>query len=172
MKAAVIFAIILILAYLQVTAAPYFLFMGAQVDLLLVSLALLLTYQGPRTAMITLPVIALVLGFVSDRSPAMLIVAFTPLLPLAYWMDNAATPLSRYMQTVLAVGATSAWARCVLAIGPWIDGANVSPGVLVFQVVLPGVILDLALLSLAYLASWLLRWQPRSLSPARERYRA
>lgn len=172
MKTAAIFVTLLLLAYVQVTAVPFFMVAAAQVDLLLVSLALLMVYQGRKTAMICLPVIAVLLGFVSDRSPAVLVLALLPLLPLAYWFEEGGPPVSRYVQTMIAVGATSIWARVLLATTTFAQGAQVDITALALQVVLPGLVLDLTLLSLAYLAFRLLGCEPRSLSPMRERYRA
>jgi hypothetical protein len=172
MKAGVIFVLLLMLCYAQVTAAPFFMVSAAQADLLLVSLAILLVFQGPKVAMVSLPVIAVLLGFVSDRSPAVLIIALLPLLPLAYWLEEAAPTVARYAQTLFAVGVTGLWARTVLSITVFAQGAPVDVGALIFQVLVPGLILDLTLLSLAYLGCRLLGWEPRSLSPARQRYRA
>jgi hypothetical protein len=172
MRGLVIGVALLLLACLQVSAVPYFMLSAAQADILLVTLALLLVFQGPRVAMVSLPMIAVFLGFLSDRSPATLILAFLPLLPLAYWLDQSGTPVPRYVQTVFAVGTTGLWARLLLSATNYTQGAQVELGSLFFNILLPGLVLDLALLSLAYLALHLLGWEPRSLSPARERYRA
>jgi hypothetical protein len=53
---------------------------GQAIDLLLVTLAILMVFQGRKAAMISLPVIAILLGFASDRSPATIILALLPLL--------------------------------------------------------------------------------------------
>lgn len=172
MKGAILLAVLILLAYLQVTAAPFLTISAAQADLLLISLALLMVYQGPKVAMVSLPLIALFLGFTSDRSPAVIILALLPLLPLAYWLEEAGAPISRFLQTLLAVGVTGMWARVLLAMTVVAEGASMQAGALVFSVVMPGLMLDILLLSLAYLVCRLLRCEPKTLAMPRERYRA
>lgn len=171
MKPVVIFVALMLLAYLQVTAAPFVVVSAAQFDLFVVSLAILMVFQGPRTAMISLPILAVLAGFTTDRSPAIFILALLPLIPLAYLIAEAGPPISRYLQTAGAVLATGAWARILLATTAIAQGASMDWFALIFQLVAPGLVLDLALLSFAYLGCRLLRWEPRSLSPTRERYR-
>ena len=164
MKQGAIAAGIVFVALFQVTAAPLFPIGAAVPDLVLVGLTLLALFRGPRTALWAVPVAAVVLGLASNRAPGLLLIAYIPLLPLANYLENAGAPLSRYVQTGIAFGCTSVWARSILVMGAVIQGGQLEPGVIVFSLLLPGVFFDLALLSLAYLGFRLLGWEPRSTS--------
>lgn len=170
MAAIATFLLVMLLALLQVTAAPFFPLASAQVDLLMVTLAMLFVFAGPRRAMMAVPMIALVLGFISTRSPALLLLAFLPLPPLAYWLDLAGPPMTRFLQTMVVVAITGAWARLLLALSAMTQGAEPELGALVFSLILPGMFFDILFLSLAYLPARLIGWEPRSTSPLRERY--
>ncbi|MDZ7727100.1 MAG: hypothetical protein U5Q44_02275 [Dehalococcoidia bacterium] len=165
-----ILVLVLVLALLQVTAAPFFPIASAQADLLLVTLGMLFVFAGPRRAMIAVPMMAIVLGFLSSRSPALLVLAFLPLPPLAYWLNIAGPPLTRFLQTAMVVLITGAWARGLLGLAAIAQGADAAFGTMIVHIILPGMVLDGLFLSLAYLPARLIGWEPRSTSPLRERY--
>ncbi len=164
MKQAAIAAGILFVCLLQVTAAPLFPLGAAVADLVLVGLTLLTVFRGPKTGLWAIPTAAIVVGLASDRSPGLLLIAYLPLLPLANYLENAGAPLNRYVQTAIAFGSTSVWARSVMALGAVIQGGELAPQAVILRLLLPGVFFDLALLSLAYLGFRLLGWEPRSTS--------
>ena len=79
-------------------------------------------------------------------------------------------PLTRFLQTGVAVGATGLWARTLLSVGAMASGAAVDIGGLVGWVLLPGLILDLALLTVAYGSFRVIGWEPQRLSLGVEGY--
>lgn len=170
MKAlAVLIAIILVCAA-QVTIAPLFPLFSAEASFLLVTLAILLVFAGSTTALVATPLMALFLGFASDRSPALLLLTLLPLPPLAYWLSESQLPMTRGVQLFVVVAVVGAWARCLLALSAVLQGADAEIGTLIVRFVIPGIFIDGLFLLLAYVPCRLLGLEPRSLSPYRERY--
>ncbi len=164
MKALLFIGLMLVLPLTQVSIAPLFPIAGANFDVALVTLALLMLFAGPRVLMAALPVTALLLGFVSAHSPALLLVAYLPLLPLAAYLADSRLPLSRYAQTLIAGTATGAFARLLLSLTAVVQGAEFGLSFALWQVLLPGAVLDSALLTILYFPLRLVGWVPRSTS--------
>ncbi len=154
-------AALLLAALAQVTVASLFPWQAALPDLALLTLLLFAAFAGPATVMVGLPLLALSLGFASDRSPALILLAYLPLLPIAASLEQTALPLNRYTTWLLAGLATGAWARVVLALGAIAQGASADLSVVVFRLVLPGLVLDGLLLSMVYLPVRAFGWEAR-----------
>jgi len=161
MRAALTGAALLLAALAQVTVASLFPWQAALPDLALLTLLLFAAFGGPVTVMVGLPLLALSLGFASDRAPALILLAYLPLLPMASSLERSALPLNRYATWLLAGVATGAWARVVLALGAIAQGASADLSAVVFRLVLPGLVLDGLLLSLVYLPARALGWEAR-----------
>lgn len=170
MKAIAVFIAIILVCAAQVTIAPLFPLLSAEASFLVVTLAVLLVFGGMQTALIATPLMALFLGFSSDRSPALLLLALLPLPPLAYWLSESQVPMSRGVQLFIVVAIVGAWARGLLAVSAVVQGADPEFGTLVTRFVLPGIVIDGLFFALAYVPCRLLGLEPRSLSPYRERY--
>ena len=155
---------LLTVVLLQVTAAPLFPLSGAIADLGLLFLATVAVFIGPRWAMVCLPILALLMGFLLSHEPAILILSYLPLLPLAAWLSSAGGPLNRFWQTLVAVGATGVWARTLLATGAMATGADADVAGLLNDVLIPGFVLDLALLAIAYAGCRVLGWEAQRIS--------
>jgi len=156
--------VLLLVILLQVTAAPLFSFAGAIPDLALLLLVTVTVFLGPRWGMVCLPVVAVLLGFLTSHEPAVFILAYLPLLPLVYWMAGAGLPLTRFMQVIAVGGIIGVWARTLLAIGAMASGADLDVGGLISAVLVPGLALDLALLTLAYAGCRVVGWEPQGAS--------
>ncbi|GAB4324795.1 MAG: hypothetical protein Kow0010_06870 [Dehalococcoidia bacterium] len=163
MKAAFIGAMLLFVALAQVTASPLFPVRGAIPDLPLVALVLVAAYVSVRAAMVALPVLAVFLGFLTSHEPAAYIVAYLPLLPLAYLLEQSNLPLNTFARSTLAGLATGMVARATLSITAMVQVEEVMVGPMVWQVLLPGLLLDAALLILAYGGGKLAGWESRRL---------
>jgi hypothetical protein len=148
----------------QVTVASLFPIAGAVADFPLVTLLLLSVFAGPRPVLIALPIAAVMLGFASDRAPGLLLLAYLPLPPLAYLLDESPLPLNHYGRTALTCLGVGLWLRLVLALGAVAQGADMAVGVLVRDVMLPGAFLDLALLSVAYIPCRFIGWSGRGMT--------
>ncbi len=155
---------LVLVALLQVTAAPLFPLAGATVDFGLLFLGGVAVFLGPRWAMVCLPILALLMGFLMSHEPATFILAYLPLLPLAAWLSVAGTPLNRFWQTVAAVGVTGLWARSLLAAGAMASGADTDLVGLLTRVLIPGLLLDLVSVSLAYISCRIVGWEPQRIS--------
>jgi hypothetical protein len=151
MREIVVAVAVLFAALAQVTVAPLFPIQGALFDFVLVTLITVAVWAGPRAAMVSLPFAAIFLGFVSDRAPGLLILAYLPLLPLAFVVAEANLPLSRFVQTVLVGAGVGIWARLVLSLGAFVGGAEFTLSGLLFLVLVPGVFLDILLVTFVYL---------------------
>lgn len=163
-------AALFVAATAQVTVAPLFPIEGAVPDIVLVTLVTLATWAGPRTAMVSLPIVAIFLGFGSDREPGLLIIAYLPLLPLSLVVDEANLPLNRFGQVLLTGAGTGLWARLVMSAGAFVSGAAVSLSGLLFLVLVPGLLLDILLLTFAYLPFRLMGMNARPMTLQRSTF--
>lgn len=164
MKESAVGVALLLVVLLQVTAAPLFSVAGAIPDLALLLLAMITVFLGPRWGMVCLPIVAVLLGFLTSHEPAVFILAYLPLLPAAAWLSGAGLPLTRFMQAIVVGGVTGIWARTLLAVGAMASGADVAIGDLISAVLVPGLVLDLALLTFAYAGCRVVGWEPQGTS--------
>jgi hypothetical protein len=164
MKAVAIGLLVLLGVLGQVTVASLFPISGGEADLPLITLLLLSVFAGPRAVLIALPIAAIMLGFVSDRAPGLLLLAYLPLPPLALFLDESPLPLNHYARTALTCFGIGVWLRLVLALGAVAQGADMAAGALIRDVMLPGAFLDLALLTVAYIACRFIGWTGRGMT--------
>ncbi len=164
MIAFAVFLSVVAAALFQVSVAPLFPISGAIVDVALLTLFALAFTAGPRRAMIAMPFLALLVAFTSNRAPGLLIVAYLPLLPLAYLFEGGHLPLSRYVRILAAVLLAGLWARLVLSTGALLEGAAFQPGALVMDVLLPGLLLDAVFGTLVYVPFRVVGWTNRPLT--------
>lgn len=159
-------------AVAQVSVAPLFPVSAATFDFTLASSALLLVFSGPRVAMFALPLTAILLGFVTDRSPALLLVGYLPLLPVAAVLADLHVPINRYAQLLVAGLSTGLFVRLLLALAAVAHGAAFPPGVVVWQLFLPGLLLDFLLLTIVYFPLRFVGWDPKSMTLRRSGFAA
>lgn len=164
MKGVAAVAAVLLAAIWQVTVAPLFPLSTAVPDLVLLTLVLVTAFGTPRRGMVCVPVAALAYGFLSDRAPGLMVLAYLPLLPLGMYLEEAKLPLNHYARTLFALVATGAWARLLMILGTLVGGADASIGPVIGQVLVPGAFLDLALLTLVYLPLRLVGWSGEGMS--------
>jgi hypothetical protein len=100
----------------------------------------------------------------------LVLLGYLPLLPLLVVFESANLPLGNYARTAGAVLITGLTPRCVFAAGALVDGAQFDLGVLVFQLLLPGVFVDLALLTVVYVPQRALRWRQADMQLTRGGY--
>lgn len=167
MKAVLAALLVVLAALVQVTVAPLFPLRGAVADAGLVTLLALAAAMGPRVALWAVPLFALTLSWVTDRSPGLLLLAYLPLLPLAYFLEGVRLPMGRLSRALAAGAATGLWARGLLAGGAMAQGASFALSQLVTTVLVPGLAFDLVLVAGLYLFLRLAGREPRSLSLAR-----
>ena len=170
MKSLGVVLLVVVTALAQVAVAPLFPISAAVPDYALVTLVLLTVFAGPAIVMLALPLMAICLGFAGDRSPGLLLIAYLPLLPLSLYVEDARVPLNRYAQMAIAGIVTGAWARTLLAFGAIAGGADPALGAITGQLVVPGLFLDFALLTVVYLPFRLLGWTGRGMSLQRSRW--
>lgn len=152
MKTVAVAIALLVACCAQVTVAPLFPLWSAVPDFVLVTYVLVVAFAGARAGMIALPALALMLGFLSDRDPGLLLIAYLPVLPLASWTQTQAPRgMSPFQQLAAVTALAGLWARSTLALGSVVQGAEFQWDILVFEVLLPGLVLDLAFLAVAYL---------------------
>jgi hypothetical protein len=155
---------VLLVALLQASTVSLFPIGGVVVDVLLVVIVWIAVFRGPVTALWVIPLAAITYGFAGGKSPALVLVAYLPLMPLANYLETAGAPLNRYAQTALATAATAGWSRGIFTLAAVVQGAELDPVYLFFRLILPGILFDVTLLSVAYLAFRLLGWEPRTTS--------
>jgi hypothetical protein len=79
-------------------------------------------------------------------------------------------PVNHYLRTLAMMVVTGVWARALLAVGAIAGGADGAFGMLVTDVVLPGMFLDAALLSVVYIPLRVAGWTGQGLTLQRSRY--
>jgi hypothetical protein len=163
-SAAVAVLAVLLAACAQVTVAPLFPLGAAIVSFPLVTIVLAAAFGGPRMAMIAIPAGAIAEAFLSGGTLALLFLSYVPLLPAALALESAIpvvlTPSVRF---AMLLAAGSVWTRLAAGATIFALGASFEPFVLVFDIILPGLVLDLALFGVWYGAGRLLRLPPRSM---------
>jgi hypothetical protein len=170
MKAFTLALVVVMAACAQVTVAPLFPLASAVPDFALLALVASAVFAGPRPAMAMLPALALAVGFLTGRSPALLIVAYLPLLPAGRWLETSGLPLSAYARLAILTAAGGAFARTILAAGAFANGADFAPAILLRDFIFPGIVLDAALLSAVYVPARLLGVRAGTLSLQRGGY--
>jgi hypothetical protein len=139
----IVCAVLVVLAGIaQVTVASLFPLRGAVIEFGLLTVLLLALTAGPRAAMLAVPFCALTVGFASDRSPGLLVLAYLPVLPLGLVFEQARVPLPRYLQLCALLVVCGAGARLLLAGSAIFQGADAMPVVIVRDLLAPGFVLD------------------------------
>lgn len=156
----------------QVTVAPLFPIAGAVPEFVVLTLALLVAFSSPKPVMIGTPIAAIAYGFLSDRAPALLLLGYLPLLPLGYVLEESRVPVNHYLRTLAMVVITGLWLRTLLSLGAMTGGADAAFGVLITDVLLPGLFLDLALLTVVYIPFRLIGWTGQGMTLGRTGYYA
>lgn len=159
--------VVLLAPLLHTSVAPLFPLEGATPDFVLLASLAIAVGVGPRAAMAAIPVMVLGLWLGSGRSVLLLMAGYLPLLPLGFALESSPVPLNRFARSVLAVVATGAWARLLLSMGAFADGATFSLRELTGDVLIPGAILDAMLLVLLYAPFRLAGATGRSWTPTR-----
>ncbi|HMO54379.1 MAG TPA: hypothetical protein PJ994_07740 [Tepidiformaceae bacterium] len=172
MKAALIGLGIALAAIAQVTVAPLFPVSGAVPDFLLLTLVMLVAFSSPQPVMIGTPFAAIAYSFLSDRSPALLLIAYLPILPVGYFLEASPVPMNHYLRALLMMALTGIWARTLLALAAMTSGAQPAFGALIADVLIPGLSLDVALLTVAYLPFRLIGWTGEGMKLGRSGYYA
>lgn len=167
MKAVAVALLVVVAAVAQVTVSPRFPIQAAVADMVLVTLVLAAAFAGPRIAMLAVPFAAICLGFASSREPGLLLLAYLPILPLARWLEFAPVPLSGYWRLAWVTFATGAWARCLLAFGALTAGAGLELFPLITLILIPGALLDWALLTVVFLPHRFVGWEVRPMDVQR-----
>ncbi len=148
----------------QVAIAPLFPLVGAVVELPTVVLLLLAVFAGPHAVMIGLPILVLFLGFSTNAEFEWLVMAYLPLLPCAAWIQrHREIPQTPYALVFVMVIAAGIWARAVFSVVAMTSGASLAVGPLVTDILLTGLVLDAAVVSVVYALCRWVGWPVRSL---------
>jgi hypothetical protein len=99
-----------------------------------------------------------------------MLIAFLPLVVAAAWLDDLRLPVTRSAVIGGAFLLAAAWMRFSLALAAIIQGADVAVFTLLFDVLLAGMLLDLALLAVAAGIVRLVGSEHRPLSLGTARY--
>ena len=162
MKTIVIVILGALAVFAQVTVAPRFPLWAAVPAFPLVFLVLLAAFGGPFKAMVAMPIVAIALGFASNRAPGLLLLAYLPALPIGLLLEESDIPLSHLVRTLTSGIATGVWIRLLLASTVLAQaGFTIS---LFTKVIVPGIFLDFALLAVVYLVLSLIGLNGRSLT--------
>jgi hypothetical protein len=166
MKTAILAVLTALAIFAQVTVAPRFPISGAVFNFPLMLLVLIAAFGGPLAAMVTTPIVAILLGFASDRSPGLLLIGYLPLLPLGLLLEQSNLPLTHFFRTLGTGIIGGIWLRGILALAVMAQGAGFTVSVLT-KVIIPGILLDFALLAVVYLLLRLIGLSGRSLTLSR-----
>lgn len=151
MRALLALALIIMGGVAQVTVASLFPLRGAVVEFGLLTIVLLALTAGPRAGMAALPFAGLAVGFASNRAPALLILAYLPVLPVAAYVEEARLPFARYLQLLATIVLCGIWARGILTVGPIAQGADLPLLALFRDLLIPGIVLDFLAFTAIYM---------------------
>lgn len=151
MRGLLALGLVLMAGVAQVTVASLFPLRGAVIEFGVLTIMLLALTAGPRTGMVAVPLTALAVGFASNRAPALLILAYLPLLPVAAFVEEARLPFARYLQLLATMVVCGMWARGVLTLGPIAQGADLPLLGLFRDLLIPGMVLDFLAFTAVYL---------------------
>ncbi len=142
---------VLFIAVGQTAAAPLFTAANAAPAFGVVFLAVLTVFKGSRTGMIATPVLAIAEAWLRGLEPGVLLVAYAPVVPLADLASRGGRPLFgpgvRLTGAVLLAGA---WARSTALLVVVLGGASVGVSAVVFQLLVPGALIDMLLVAAVY----------------------
>lgn len=170
MKAISAVGAILLAAIAQVTVAPLFPLGGAVPEFVLLGLVLITAFSGPAPVMLLTPLAAVAAGWLSDRSPGLMLIAYLPLLPVGLGLEESPAPLNHFVRTLAMMLVTGIWMRIVMALGAIAGGAEPAIGALVSDVIIPGGFLDLSLLTVVYIPLRLAGLTGQGMTLQRSRY--
>jgi hypothetical protein len=86
------------------------------------------------------------------------------MLPLAAYLAGLRVPLNRYAQTLVAGAATGMFVRLLLSLSAVAQGADFGLSYALGKVLLPGALLDVGLLTIAYFPLRFVGWNPQPTS--------
>ena len=164
MKAVAVFVLVGLSTLAQVAVSPLFPLHAAVADIGLLGLVLVLLMAGPRSAMVAVPLLGLLLSFATNRSPGLFILAYLPLPPLAYLLGETQLPMMRFVRILTAAVGTGVWARLLFGMVAFLQGADFAPGELIRAIIVPGLVLDALLVTIIYLPCRLAGLTGRSMS--------
>lgn len=170
MKALAGVGAVVLAAIAQVTVAPLFPLGGAAPEFVLLGLVLITAFSGPPPVMWLTPLAAVAAGWLSDRSPGLMLIAYLPLLPVGLGLEESPAPLNHYVRTLAMMLVTGMWLRMILAFGAIAGGAEPAIGALISDVIIPGLVLDLSLLTVVYIPLRLAGLAGRGMTLQRSRY--
>lgn len=164
MRAIFLWLLVLVTVLAQVAIAPFFPVLGTIVHFPVVMLLLLAIFAGPHAVMFAFPVLVLFLGFSTNVEFEWLALAYLPLLPCAAWIQGEhRIPQTPYALVLVMTVAAAVWIRGIFVLVAVGSGADATVGEVFVEILLPGVMLDGVILSLAYgLCRWI-GWPTRSL---------
>jgi hypothetical protein len=165
------YAVALFLAVaVQTAVAPLFRLGGAEASVVMLFVMVVLMLEGPRPAMVAAPIAALLYAFAAGITPALVLIGFVPLVMIGAWVEDLRWPVARFALVATTFLAATAILRLVLALGAVVQGADAAFWILFSRVLLPGMVIDLALLAVAYAPIRIGRIELREMSLATMRY--
>jgi hypothetical protein len=166
-----LYAVALLLAIsVQTAVAPLFRFGSAEASIVLLFVLFVLILEGPRPAMVAAPAAAILYAFAAGLSPALVLIGFAPLVLIGAWIEALRWPVARFALVAGTFVAATAVLRLVLAAGAVLQGADAAVWTLIGRIMIPGAILDVALLGIAYLPLRIGRIELHEMSLGASRY--
>lgn len=141
-----------LIAVIQVSVVPLFPVAGAQADVGLIAILVTAMLAGPRPAMLATPILALAVGLAGSRAPGLILLGYAAVLPLAALIEDLPYPLGRAARILATAVVAGLWLRLLLGIAAISAGGEFAVNDLIFQVLLPGMVFDVVLIGLAYVA--------------------
>jgi hypothetical protein len=116
------------------------------------------------------PIAAILYAFAAGIAPALVLIGFVPLVLIGAWVEDLRWPVARFALVATTFLSGTAILRLTLATGAIVQGADAATWTLVGHVLIPGAVLDLALLGIAYVPLRVGRIELREMSLNASRY--
>ena len=100
--------------------------------------------------MVLTPLVALFTALSGNRAPGLLLIGYAAIIPIGYVLDRYGMPPGHYPRILATAILSGLWIRLVLSLGAMASGAELAVLELLRSVLIPGVLIDAVLITLAY----------------------
>lgn len=135
----------------QISIAPFFTISGAILDFNLLAIIFIATYLSRKISIGALVLLSLLTGAITETPYEWVLLAYLPTIPLIYFIYLLRGETTRTFTTVLATATViGLWGRILMSVVAVSDGTSTSFGVVITQILAPGILLDMVLVIIFY----------------------
>tara|TARA_B100000809_G_C14914456_1_gene451071 strand:+ start:275 stop:793 length:519 start_codon:yes stop_codon:yes gene_type:complete len=135
----------------QISIAPFFTIGGAILDFNLLAIIFIATYLSRKISIGALVLLSLLTGAITETPYEWVLLAYLPTIPLIYFIYLLRGETTHTFITVLATATViGLWGRILMSVVAVSGGTSTSFGVVITQILAPGILLDMVLVIIFY----------------------